>query len=137
MGDFFAEGTHEVPLVGAGTATLEWRYKHTLTELRLFAGGREWTADGTDVVSALFTLRQALEAEGLLIAVQGARRDAQTSGMLRDMAVGAEIYLITGEPGPPATVETLAPAEPGQAATLAHQREFGEQLRGRPGAKDS
>lgn len=71
------------------------------------------TASGPDLFEALTRLRRQLEAQGWLIAVQGARRDTYPSGMARDMGGGERVYV--QYPGRKAhsddLVDTLAPTD--------------------------
>jgi hypothetical protein len=53
-----------------------------------------YTATGADMFEALVRLRRQLEPDGLVVAVQGARRDTYPSGMARDMGGGMQIYVI-------------------------------------------
>ena len=79
-----------------------------------------------DMFEALVRLRRQLEPDGLMVAVQGARRDTWPSGMARDMGGGMRVYVM--RPGPPAhredLVKTLDDALPGQVATVDEQRAF-------------
>jgi hypothetical protein len=87
-----------------------------------------YTATGPDMFEALVRLRRQLEPDGLMVAVQGARRDTYPSGMARDMGGGMQVYVI--HPGLPARredrVKTLDDAPPDQIATVADQRAFVE-----------
>ncbi|MGC7095269.1 hypothetical protein ACPZ19_11430 [Amycolatopsis lurida] len=73
------------------------------------------------MLDVLAKLRTALEEHGWLLAVQGARRNAHASGMMRDVANGKRVYLMTFERGPYPAVDTLAPADPDQVTTLEDQ----------------
>lgn len=53
-----------------------------------------YTATGPDMFEALVRLRRQLEPDGLMIAVQGARRDTYPSGMARDMGGGSTVYIM-------------------------------------------
>jgi len=87
-----------------------------------------YTSTGPDMFETLVRLRRQLEADGLMVAVQGSRRDTYPSGMVRDMGGGMRVYVI--RPGRPARledlVETLDDAPPGQMATVSEQRAFFE-----------
>lgn len=76
---------------------------------------------GYDVLDALVKLRASLEKDGWLLAVQGARLNAHASRMMRDMADGKRVYLMTGNRGPYPAADTLAPADPDQVGTLEEQ----------------
>jgi hypothetical protein len=85
-----------------------------------------YTATGPDVFEALARLRRQLEPDGLMIAVQGARRDTYPSGMARDMGAGMQVYVLHA--GMRARredlVETLADAPPDDLGTADEQRAF-------------
>jgi hypothetical protein len=87
-----------------------------------------YTATGPDMFEALVRLRRQLDPDGLMLAVQGARRDTYPSGMARDMGGGMQVYVI--HPGLGARqedlVQTLDDAAPGQIATVDEQRAFFE-----------
>lgn len=97
--------------------------------------GGPYTATGPDVFEALVRLRRQLEPEGLMIAVQGSRRDAFPSGMARDMGGGERIYVM--RPGRGATfddlVDTLADATVDQLATIDEQRAYWDAWMQQPG----
>jgi hypothetical protein len=85
-----------------------------------------YTATAPDVFEALVRLRRQLEPDGLMIAVQGARRDTYPSGMARDMGAGMKVYVLhpglRGRRGD--LVETLDDALPDELATVDEQRAF-------------
>jgi hypothetical protein len=84
-----------------------------------------YTATGPDMFQTLVRLRRQLEPDGLMVALQGSRRDTWPSGMARDMGGGLKIYVLRrGVPGRPDLVATLDDAEPGELATVSEQREF-------------
>lgn len=101
--------------VGGTYRAVEWELESPLGTL---------TCSGSDTIELLTKVRVLLESQGWLLAVQGARRDAHASGMLRDMGDGKRVYLITDEPGPYDAADTLAPAEPEQVTTLGEQSQF-------------
>ena len=76
-----------------------------------------YTATGPDMFEALVRLRRQLEPDGLMVAVQGSRRDTYPSGMARDMGGGMQVYIM--RPGLPGRredlVRTLDDASPGLA----------------------
>ena len=80
--------------------------------------------EGADLFAACADLREQLERDGWLLAIQGARADTYPSGMGRDGG-GRLVYVL--RPGEQARmhdlVETLAPLEGGEPATVAEQRE--------------
>lgn len=84
---------------------------------------------------ALVRLRRQLEPDGLMVAVQGARRDTYPSGMARDMDGGKQVHIM--RPGLPGRwedlVKTLDDASPDQIATVDEQRAFSEAWRAGPG----
>lgn len=93
-----------------------------------------YTATAPDMFEALVRLRRQLEPDGLMVAVQGARRDTYPCGMARDMGGGTQVYVM--RPGlharPEDLVETLDDAPPDQIATVDEQRAFAETWRAGP-----
>jgi hypothetical protein len=93
-----------------------------------------YTATGPDMFEALIRLRRQLEPDGLMIAVQGARRDTFPSGMARDMGGGMQVYVMRA--GQRARLEDLvetledAPAE--LLGTVDEQRAFAQAWRDDP-----
>jgi hypothetical protein len=83
-----------------------------------------YTAVGPDMFEALAGLRRQLESDGLMVAVQGARRDTYPSGMMRDMGGGLQVYVMRPGRGPRLKdlVGTLDDAPPDQLATVDEQR---------------
>jgi len=53
----------------------------------------ELNLDDGRVLSA--SIRRELEAEGIVVCCQGARKDVWPSGMARDMAAGLQAYVLT------------------------------------------
>ena len=51
--------------------------------------------EADDLFEALTKVRLHLEKEGYLILVNGARKDAAVSGMLRQMGLASKVYLLT------------------------------------------
>jgi hypothetical protein len=94
-----------------------------------------YTATGPDMFEALVRLRRQLEPDGLMVAVQGARRDAYPSGMARDMGGGMQVYIM--RPGLRGRredlVKTLDDASPDQIATVDEQQESAEAWRAEQG----
>jgi hypothetical protein len=93
-----------------------------------------YTATAPDMFEALVRPRRQLEPDGLIVAVQGARRDTYPSGMARDMGGGMRVYVM--RPGLRARredpVETLDDAPPDQIATVDEQRAFAEAWQAEP-----
>jgi hypothetical protein len=85
-----------------------------------------YTSTAAHVFEALVRLRRQLEPDGLMIAVQGARRDTYPSGMAWDMGGGMKVYVL--HPGMRGRredlVETLDHALPDELATVDEQRAF-------------
>ena len=83
-------------------------------------------ATASDAFGALADVRRKLEAQGWLLAVAGARRDAYPSGMLREQG-GGQVYLLV--PGRPAEqrLDTFADAPPEAVTTVDQQREAYEE----------
>ena len=94
-----------------------------------------YTATGPDMFEALVRLRRQLEPDGLMVAVQGSRRDTYPSGMARDMGGGMQVYILRpglrGRRGD--LVKTLDDASPDQIATLDEQRAFADAWRAEQG----
>lgn len=90
-----------------------------------------YTATGPDMFEVLVRLRRQLEPDGLMVAVQGSRRDTYPSGMARDMGGGMQVYIM--RPGLRGRwedlVKTLDDASPDQIATVDEQRAFAEAWR--------
>jgi hypothetical protein len=97
--------------------------------------GNRWQAEGPDLFEALRALRRALDPRGIRLAVNGARRDAWSSGMQRDMGEGRVVYLLAeAGSGRPPQVKTLGPAPLTDVGTVAEQDEQHRRwLRSRPG----
>lgn len=83
--------------------------------------------EGDDLFTATARVREQLERDGWLLLVNAARRDAYPSRLALQMG-GQSVYVL--RPGQPAgsadLLETLAPLEEGQPATVAEQREHYE-----------
>lgn len=90
-----------------------------------------YTATGPDMFEALVRLRRQLEPDGLMVAVQGSRRDTYPSGMARDMGGGMRVYVM--RPGLHGRREdllnTLEDAPHDQIATVEEQRASAEAWR--------
>jgi hypothetical protein len=96
--------------------------------------GRSWEAIGGDVFDALMRLRLKAEPDGVQLCCNGARRNAWSSGMQRDMGEGYGVYLLPAKRSterPPA-VKTLDPAPPSEVVTVALQRAAYEAWLGHP-----
>jgi hypothetical protein len=78
-------------------------------------------ATASDAFAGLAEVRRKLEAEGWLLAVAGARRDAYPSGMLRERG-GEQVYLLV--PGQPAEqrLDTFSDAPPEAVTTVDEQK---------------
>lgn len=85
--------------------------------------GRSWSAEATDVFECLMRLRLQMEEVGGRLCCNGARRDAWSSGMQRDMGQGYSCYLLADAPRGlrPPSVRTLDPTDPNKAVTVAEQ----------------
>jgi hypothetical protein len=127
----------EIPVVARGE-TDEWTLVVTKPPrgiaLTLSDGsGRTWEALGGDVFDALMRLRLDAERDGIQICCNGARRNAWSSGMQRDMGEGYAVYLLPAEKGGrPPEVGTLDPAPPDDVVSVAEQRAFFEDWSGHP-----
>jgi hypothetical protein len=93
-----------------------------------------YTATGPDMFEALVRLRRQLEPDGLMIAVQGARRDTYPSGMARDMGGGMSVYVMRA--GQRARredlVKTLEDAPTELLGTVGEQQAFAQSWRDEP-----
>lgn len=101
--------------VAASGMSRRWRLLASVergaSRLQLVGDGQAWEAVGPDVFEALRSLRRELDAHGLRVGVNGARPNAWSSGMQRDMGLGRMTYLCElGEFGGMPTVGTLDPA---------------------------
>jgi hypothetical protein len=85
-----------------------------------------YPATAPNMFRALRRLRRQLEPDGLMVSLQGARRDTWPSGMLLDMAGGMQAYII--RPGQRTREEDvvgiLDDAPPDQIATVDEQDSF-------------
>ncbi len=97
--DHYAEGSREVPFV-RGTERrsrrLSWAFRRDGNyEITVEApeGGEVLVTVANDLFLALQLLRRQLEPAGWQVAVQGSRRTAWASGMLRDMIGGRRVYI--------------------------------------------
>lgn len=95
----YAEGSREVPFVRGAerqSRTLSWAFRRDGNyEITVEApeGGEVLVIVASDLFLALQLLRRQLEPSGWQVAVQGSRRSAWASGMLRDMAGGRRVYI--------------------------------------------
>jgi hypothetical protein len=93
--------------------------------ITLTSADRTWAGAGPDCFEALRDLRAQLDAEGILIGVNGARPNAWSSGMQRDMGEGVVTYLSEiGIRGRPPAVRTLDAAPLESVGTIAQQDDF-------------
>lgn len=122
-------GEREVTAVRGGErARSRLRWRQDGDTFAVEATGPWGTVAGSadDAFGALAAARQQLEAQGWLLAVAGARRDAYPSGMLREQG-GGQVYLLV--PGRPAEqrLETFSDAPPEAVTTVDQQREAYEE----------
>lgn len=95
--------------------------------IELTGPDRSWTGSGCDCFNALRDLRTKLDADGLLVGLNGARPECTVSGMLADMGEGRSVYvLVHGAKGRPATLKTLDPAPLDAVGTVQAQDAFKE-----------
>ena len=93
--------------------------------LTLTSPTESWIGKGSDCFGAVRDLMAQLEALEITIGVDGARPNAWSSGMQRDMGEGRTTYLTElGSHGRPATVQTLDPAPLDSVGTLIEQDNF-------------
>lgn len=115
--------------VAASGVSRRWRLLASVergaSRLQLVGDDQAWEAVGPDVFEALRSLRRELDARGLRVGVNGARPNAWSSGMQRDMGLGRMTYLCElGDFGGMPTVGTLDPAPLAEVGTVADQDEF-------------
>jgi hypothetical protein len=111
-------------------ATHDWRIivqadhlNHVYGLVLVGGDGRRWTAEAFDVFEALLQIRRDVEVLGLRLCCNGARRDAWSSGMQRDMVGGQSVYLLDSVPSGrrPLQVETLGTTPPASSVLVAEQ----------------
>lgn len=80
---------------------------------------------GVDLFDCLLSLREDLESRGLLLCCQGARKNVSPSGMTRQMSNGRLAYALLPERqvSDDDLVEIFAPADCGDVASIAEQKE--------------
>lgn len=115
--------------VAANGVARRWRLVASVergaSRLQLVGDDQMWEAVGPDVFEALRSLRRELDAGGLRVGVNGARPNAWSSGMQRDMGLGRMTYLCElGDSGGFPMVGTLDPAPLAEVGTVADQDEF-------------
>lgn len=88
--------------------------------------GRSWTGEEWEQFEALRELRRRLDADSILIAVEGARPNSWASGMQRDMGGGTVCYqlAVPRSRARPPQARTLDPAPVGDVGTVADQDAF-------------
>lgn len=117
--------------VTVGGASGRWRFRAAVDggawRLELLSEDRVWEAEGPDAFEALRNLRRQLDPLGVRLGCNGARVNAWSSGMQRDMGLGRATYLCRlGSFGKPEMARTLDPAPPSEVGTVAEQDEFHE-----------
>jgi len=81
---------------GTRAATVNYGPREDECHLELnLDDGRMLSASGSDYFACLVSIRRELEAEGIVVCCQGARKDVWPSGMARDMAAGLQAYVLT------------------------------------------
>jgi hypothetical protein len=128
------EDAFKVPVIEGGK-TLTWALaltkpeRHRITLALRDGSGRAWEATGGDAFDALMKLRLEVEPDGIQLCCNGARRNAWSSGMQRDVGEGFMAYLLRlGEHGvKPPSVLNLEPAPVEEVTTVAEQVAFHEQ----------
>jgi hypothetical protein len=93
--------------------------------------GRTFTAVAMDYFACLISVRRELEAEGLVVCCQGARKNVWPSGMGRDMGAGLVAYVLTigRAPRRDEQVQVLAPADAELIGTVTEQEQHFEAWR--------
>jgi hypothetical protein len=111
-------------------AVVHWAWQGRSGPSDLYRAQLDWSGEPIDVgagdmFEALVRIRERLEPQGWLVAVQGSRRDTFPSAMQREMAGGLNVYVLRmGEPVRlEDVVDTFTEADPGLLATVAAQRE--------------
>ncbi|MDP9265797.1 MAG: hypothetical protein M3O91_06745 [Chloroflexota bacterium] len=127
---------HIADTSGTRTATIEYGPKRDLCSLKLsLDDGRAFTAESSDYFECLILVRRDLEAEGIVVCCQGARRDVWPSGMARDMGAGLKAYVLTIGRAPERgdLISIFGPADRELIGTVEEQRrhfrEWWESLR--------
>jgi hypothetical protein len=127
------DDTLQVPVSYSASESELWTLSLTRSELREITlvlddgRGRRFEATGGDAFDALMKLRLDLEGYGVQICCNGARRNAWSSGMQRDMGEGLAVYLLQADRSVrPPQVRTLDSAPVGDVVSVAEQREFYE-----------
>jgi hypothetical protein len=84
-----------------------------------------------DYFACLISVRRELEAEGLVVCCQGARKNVWPSGMDRDMGAGlvAHVLTIGRKPRRDEHVRVLAPADAELIGTVTEQEQYFEAWR--------
>jgi hypothetical protein len=110
-------------------AVIHWAWQGRSGPSDLYRAQLDWSGEPIDVgagdmFEALVRIREQLEPQGWLVAVQGSRLDTYPSGMQRDMGGGLSVYVIRiGEPVRlEDVVDTFAEADPSLLATVDAQR---------------
>lgn len=122
-----------VPAVRAGE-TVESQVRFAAGEVCVvevsIGGDVAARGEGPDLFEALVAARRSLEAAGVRVACNGARRDVFPSAMLRQTAAGRRAYVLTmpRTAGRPTTVDIFEAAPESSAlATVDEQRAWFDQ----------
>jgi hypothetical protein len=88
--------------------------------------GRVFSASDGDYFACLVSIRRELEAQGIVVCCQGARKDVWPSGMARDMAAGLQAYVLTigRTPLRSEVVGIFDPADRKLIGTVADQEQY-------------
>ncbi|WP_327001958.1 nitronate monooxygenase [Dactylosporangium sp. NBC_01737] len=91
-----AHGRPRTMRVRTADGTHEWALRRTDADDLLLRApdGRQWAAAGEDLHESLLALRRALEADGILLCCNGARRNVHGLGMSRSMSGGEVAYAL-------------------------------------------
>lgn len=103
----------------------EWTLHRNDDDLVLRApDGRQWVSTGADLHESLLALRRRLEADGILLCCNAARRNVHGSGMARSWTGGEAAYLLRRGRRPDVRhlVEVLDPADCADVVTIDEQR---------------
>ena len=115
-------------------AVIHWAWQGRNVPEDLYRAQLEWSGEPIDVgaddmFEALVRIREQIEPQGWLVAVQGSRLDVFPTAMQREMAGGLNVQVMRmGEQARLGdVVETFAEADPSTLATVAAQRERAEE----------
>jgi hypothetical protein len=100
---------------------------------------QEVSCAGADLFDALVAVRRELESRGILVGINGARRDVYPSQMLRQASQGRFAYVLSfpRQSAPTGSVDILAPAAFEDIGTVEEQRAWFERWASSPVSEES